>query len=323
MPLEIDEHTDPQRFGPYKSASVHSPPFQDSLASRKRLSQNAAMHAPVEIGSEAHKELFCRVFLETHDRYKPAVIAWPVLAPDALQRLTSLPIWDIAVQTEGNAGLRMECFAQVCDDKLVAEAVAMNAFEERRHKEVLSHMIRFYGIPLKPEPEYLRPRDATGAFLRTGWGEIMDSFFAFGLFALAKRSGFFPPALVDVFEPVIQEEARHNLFFVNWLAWERRRRGLASPVFSARSFVGLARSAWSRAGTAKEVDGDNFTRTGGASIGIGLDAREFMALCLAEQERRLAVYDPRLLRPRLMPAMARLALRFMKEKPREALAAGE
>lgn len=261
------------------------------------------------------KELFCRVFLDTHDRYRPAVIPWPRLAPDALQRLVSLPIWDIAVATEGNAALRMECYAEVADDPLVREAVALNAFEERRHKEVLSHMVRFYGIPLKPEGTYERPKDPEWAFLRTGYGEIMDSFFGFGLFALAKRSGFFPAELVEVFEPVIQEEARHNLFFVNWLAWERRRRGTLGQIpFLLRCAAALVVQAWSRLGTAKEVDGDNFTRTGGQAIGVGLDAGEFLALCLAEHDRRMARYDRRLRRPRLMPAVARLALRFMKPK---------
>jgi hypothetical protein len=60
------------------------------------------------IGSEEHKQMFCRMLLETHNPYKPAVIAWPALAPDAQQRVTSLPIWDIAVQTEGRASIRVK-----------------------------------------------------------------------------------------------------------------------------------------------------------------------------------------------------------------------
>jgi hypothetical protein len=270
-----------------------------------------------QVGTEAHKHLFCRAFLETHDPYKPAVIEWPRLAPDALARLTALPIWDIAIATEGSAARRMEFFAEAADDPEVRAAIALNAFEERRHKEVLGHMVRSYGINLAPEGQYQRPTDPLWAFLRTGYGELMDSFFAFGLFALAKRSGFFPAELVDMFEPVIQEEARHNLFFVNWLAWERRRRGFLGQVaFVVRCGAALGVQAWGRMGVAKEVDGDNFTRKGGAAIGIGLDARGFLELCLAEHDRRMSRYDEGLLRPRLMPGLARLALRFMGGKAR-------
>jgi hypothetical protein len=36
----------------------------------------------------------CGMLLNTRNPYKPAVIDWPRLSPDALQRVTSLPIWD-------------------------------------------------------------------------------------------------------------------------------------------------------------------------------------------------------------------------------------
>jgi hypothetical protein len=45
-----------------------------------------------------------------------------------------------------------------------------------------------------------------------------------------------------------------------------------------------------------------------------LSARDFLELCLAESDRRLAPYDPRLLRPRLVPGMARAALRLMPRR---------
>src|SRR5580692_4996538 len=66
---------------------------------------DGAEPGPVAIGSDDHKRLFCRMLLETHNPYKPAVIDWPPLEAPALARLTSLPIWDIAVQTEGRASI--------------------------------------------------------------------------------------------------------------------------------------------------------------------------------------------------------------------------
>ena len=268
--------------------------------------------ARLVVGSAEHKELLCALLLDTFDPYRPAVIAWPELAPEARARLTGLPFWDVALETEENAGARMQALADATSDPLIRQALALNAFEERRHKEVLGHMVRSYGIAVSGDIRVKPLRDPHWAFLRTGYGECFDSFFAFGLFALARQSGFFPPELVEVFEPVVQEEARHNLFFVNWvayrranLAWQRR------PVFAAERLAALAVQAANRARMAKVTGGDNFTVTGGGSLGIDLDPRRFLALCLAENERRLAPYDARLLRPRLMPCAARLALRLL------------
>lgn len=136
------------------------------------------------------------MFDETFNPYKPAVIDWPTLDPPARERLIALPIWDIAVQTEGKARLRMATYARTLDDAEMAEAIALNAWEEGRHKEVLSRLVEVYGIPLAPEPECRTPRDTEWAYLVTGFGECVDSFFAFGLFDIAKLSGFFPPILL-------------------------------------------------------------------------------------------------------------------------------
>src|SRR6476620_11064547 len=85
----------------------------------------------VRLGSEDHKNLFCHTLLSTFDPYKPALIDWPKLAPDALARLTSITIWDIAVQTEGKAGLRVETYGLTVSDPLLRQAIALNAFEEK------------------------------------------------------------------------------------------------------------------------------------------------------------------------------------------------
>ena len=67
---------------------------------------SAPTNGTIRLGSDEHKTAFCRMLLDTHNPYKPAIIDWPKLDSDARERLVSLPIWDIAVQTEGKARLR-------------------------------------------------------------------------------------------------------------------------------------------------------------------------------------------------------------------------
>ena len=100
----------------------------------------------VRPGSEAHKALMCRTMLTTHDPYKPALIDWPRLDAVTQNRITSLPIWDIAVATEGRASMNVSTYAATIADPLLKSAVEMNAFEEARHKLVLGDMVRAYGI---------------------------------------------------------------------------------------------------------------------------------------------------------------------------------
>lgn len=92
---------------------------------------------PVTPGSDEHKALFCRTLLDTFDPYEPERIAWPPLDVEARARLVTLPIWDMAVETEAWAGLRVRTFAATLRDPLLREAVELDAFEEMRHQRVL------------------------------------------------------------------------------------------------------------------------------------------------------------------------------------------
>jgi hypothetical protein len=285
----------------------------------------AATSGPIVPGSETHKAAFCRMLLDTHNPYKPSIIDWPRLEPEAQGRLVSLPIWDIAVQTEGKARLRVLSYGEEVADLLLRRAIELDGFEEGRHKEVLSNLVQAYGIRLAPEPEYRRPRDPEWAFMVTGFSECVDSVFAFGLFALAKTSGFFPPSLVDTFEPVMQEEGRHILFFVNWVAWHRRNLPLwRRPIFSAKILGVWAFLIWERIGLARGFGGagdgeggmapqdNNFTLTGSKSVSAAnLPLGALIDVCLAENDRRLSGYEPRLLRPAVVPRLLRFVRCFL------------
>jgi hypothetical protein len=273
----------------------------------------------IALGSDQHRRMFCNMLLETHNPYKPAVLQWPRLTAEALGRVTSLPIWDIAVQTEGRASVRVARFAETARDPLLRRALLLDGVEEARHKSVLSRLVEAYGIALHPEPDYHPTRDPEWGWLVTGYSECIDSFFAFGLFEVAHRSGYFPRELIETFEPVIQEEARHILFFVNWIAWYRRNLAWwRRPLLFAKEIAVGAFLIWERVGIARGIDDSgsardaNFTLTGSASIGDELRLAHMIDLCLVENDRRMAGYDARLLRPTLVPRLARFVRRWMR-----------
>jgi hypothetical protein len=267
-------------------------------------------------GSDAHRRAFCTMFRETFNPYRPSVIDWPKLAPEELHRLTSLPIWDIAVKTEGQARLRFAAYAVSLDDAEMRSIIMLNAWEEDRHKQVLSRLVETYGIAVDPEPAYDVPRDVEWGYLLTGFSECIDSFFAFGLFDLARRSGFFPAELVETFEPVIQEECRHILLFANWLAWHRAQ---LSPWRRVRFELRVAgvwfHIAYLRIGLARTIDkkeaprNDNFTVHGARAVSpVKIGLRDLLSVCLSENDRRFAGYDHRLARPTAIPFLAKIAL---------------
>jgi len=276
-------------------------------------------------GSPEHFKMLTALLGATYNPYKPAVLDWPKLDPETLARITSLPIWDIAVQTEGKARLRMLSYSCALPNGPWRDAIAQNGWEEGRHKHVLSNLVEAYGIKLEPEPAYIEPKDPEWAYLVTGFSECIDSFFAFGLFELARRSAFFPGELVDTFEPVMQEECRHILLFANWLAAHRcnlawwKRPWFEIRVLAVWAFLGLERIGMARGmddgGSGKAQD-NNFTVTGSKSMtDDDISVPELMALCLEENDRRFVGYDQRLLRPTTMPALVRFALRFMRKRP--------
>ena len=266
----------------------------------------------LRVGSEEHKALFCREFVDTFHPYEVGDVRWPDLGPDDLARLRALPFWEEAVLSERTAGVRVRAAADAEREPVLREAIAMQAYEEQRHATLLESLLRRYGIPV-PEGTAVRPRDAEWAFLRMGYGECFDSFFAFGLFHVAARSGIFPQPLVETFDGVMQEEARHILFFANWVAY----RGFGLPVhlkpwFLLRRGFGVALQALGRVKTALQLRGaeagDDFTMQVPAEIGE-VTLPRLAEICLRENDRRLARYDPRLLRPTFVPRLVRLGLR--------------
>ena len=275
---------------------------------------------PIKFGDPTHFAMLTRLLLDTYNPYKPAVLDWPKLDPDTRARIVSLPIWDIAVQTEIKASARIEAFAKTVRDPQLRVALMHMAGEEARHRDVLSRLVAAYDIPMQPDEDYVLPNDAEWGFMVTGYSECIDSFFAYGLFEMANRSGYFPPELVETFEPVVQEEGRHILFFMNWIAWHKATMPLwRRPYFALKTAAVWGFLIWERIGIARAVDGlegadANFTMNGSKALSDEMDPAVLMDICLEQDKRRMAGYDPRLKRPTTMPKLTRLARLFIRPK---------
>src|SRR5215475_15400368 len=107
----------------------------------------------------------------------------------------------------------------------------------------------------------------------------------------------------------MQEEARHILFFINWVAWHRRTMPWwRRPWFELKVLGIWLVLLWERIRIARDVGNgvqdNNFTLNVAKSVGADLPVAGLIDLCLAESHRRMSPYDERLVRPVAVPTMA-------------------
>jgi hypothetical protein len=277
---------------------------------------SASLHAvavgdPVAIGSQAHKQLFCRQFIDSYTEYQPEALAWPQLDPAALERLRAVPFWQEVRHTERRAAAIVEAFTHCVADPLIREAIALQGYEEGRHARLLAVMIERYGIdapeqPLESISDHLETR-----FIDFGFGECLDSFLGFGAFKFARQAHFLPESMFDIFEMLMFEETRHIVFFVNWMAWREAQHG-RSVLRHANSLRFYTRAIRRLAGAVRRGqqggDGREFSATQVDAFLEGISFRRFVEACYEENARRMRVFDPHLLQPRFLPTLADAAL---------------
>ncbi len=267
----------------------------------------------MKIGSDEHKKLFCRDFIASHCRFDPAGLAWPDLDAAELERLRGIPFWQEVLYTERRAGAIVAAYAETITDPLVHEAVTLQGFEEARHAELLRLMIYRYGIAAEerlPEPP---SGDLRRAFADFGYGECLDAFLGFGVFKIARRAGFLPEAMFEIFETLIHEETRHIVFFINWMAWQQVTHGRGAPWlrgataahYYSRAVGRLLGTVW-RGRSAN--DGKDFSATQASVFLDGFTLRGFVEECRAEHARRMAGFASDLLQPHFLPKLAGIAL---------------
>lgn len=270
----------------------------------------------MKIGSEAHKELFCRSFIESHKEYDPSKLLWPDLDETALKRLQEIPFWQAALNTEQEAGVMVSACAATISDPLIREAIALQGREEARHGQLIKFVIQRYGIKIPELPPASVPDNIEQAFIDFGYGECVDSFLAFGLFKIARQSEFLPEQIFTIFDLILQEEASHIVFFVNWVAYLQASKGQGAKLFrgmhslwhygrAVQHLLGIVNSS-------SNSNGEGFTATGASAFTDDLSLDMFLSTCIQENARRMRSFDDRLIRPQLLPTLSKIALSATK-----------
>ncbi|MEE9259209.1 MAG: ferritin-like domain-containing protein, partial [Nitrospinaceae bacterium] len=244
--------------------------------------------------------------------FEPEDLPWPDLDEKTIEKLTGFPIWDYAVHTEQQVFKKLSAYSDEETDPLLKQALALQAYEEGRHANILRYFLKRYNIPHKEMPDNKLPDNLEMCCLSTGAGECIDSFFAFGFLEISKDTQDYPIELIEVMEPIVQEEARHILFLQNWILFQRSRRPFVlQPLHFLQTMWAFAEAGFSRLMELKTLGGSAFTIQARETENSSLSPKDFVNLCLKENKRRLAPYDKRLVRPQLIPRMMKMVNFFL------------
>lgn len=266
----------------------------------------------LRIGSDTHKRLFCRQFIDTYTDFDPAELDWPELNAAELERMRSVPFWQEVRHTERRAAAIVAAFSACVTDPLIREAIVLQGLEEARHARLLAVMIERYGIDAPEQPLTPIEGNLETRFIDFGFGECLDSFLGFGAFKFARQSQFLPDSMFEIFDMLMFEETRHIVFFINWMAWRETQHGRSTLLRYANSLRFYGRAIGRLAGTLrrgqKESEGGEFSTTEVSQFLEGLTFRRFVEECHSENARRMRAFDTALLQPRFLPLLADAAL---------------
>lgn len=272
----------------------------------------------MKLGTTEHKTLFCRQFIDSHLSYEPEKLPWPDLDEESLAKLRGIPFWRQALITEESAGVMVSRFADTIDDPLIREAIALQGQEEARHGRLINFLVNYYNIKINaPQPQTFN--NIEREFIEFGFEECLDSFFAFGMFGIAKQAQYMPDSIFNIFDPLLNEEARHIVFFVNWITYRLIQEGKGFAAWRGLyGFWHYSKALWK---LVEVFGGDNeseenselaFTAVGANNFMDDLTPDLFFRTCLLENKKRMAQFDPQLLQPLLLPRLSHLSLKVLK-----------
>ncbi len=264
-----------------------------------------------KIGSYDSKKQFCRRFTEGYDLESDLTswskMAWPKVDSSTIERLQRIPLWSRVLQSKRDAARIVSAFADTLSDSMIKEAIALQGQHEHRHCQALESFVQTYDIAAsKPQTAPL-PQNIEAAFIDLGFQKCLDALLGFGLYGLANETCALPEELLQQFERLLNEEARHIVLFINWFAYFQTKQGKSWNELRGANAVWKQRGELLKLLMAfgKDDDEENilFVLFGGAHP-EQLTAERFLELCLSENKRRMNYLGMEGLQPQLAPILA-------------------
>jgi hypothetical protein len=209
----------------------------------------------------------------------------------------------------------MAAYAATPSEPDVRDALALNAWEENRHKEVLSRMVAHSASRLRAKHRMSIPAMRNGLT----WSQVTASVSAAFLLSARSRSA---AARLSWSGPSSRSRKRNAAIScsLQGAAWHRAKLSWWRRIRFELKVAGMwAFLIWERMNFARTLDAEgnenkqdnNFTVNGTRSLSsVHIGVRERMTLCLSENERRFSGYDRRLLRPETTPKLVRFCTAF-------------
>jgi hypothetical protein len=269
-------------------------------------------------GTYQHRALFCDALTSTHREFRVEEIVWPALGDAALAFVRTSPFFARALATERRAAVMLAGFADTFDDPILRDAVRLAGVEEWRHGDVFASLINTYD--LRFETSVLAPLPPTRESFRAfGYRKTLEAFLGWGVLAIVRQTEAFPTPFVRIFESVLNDETRHSIFFANWVAYNRARRGRVGPFDETREAVrgfsaaaremlseygeGSARGAWFAEANVRRLIGE-------------VPLATVLEKAIEENRRLSETFDTRLKRLRFVVLCAEVAAFVLRRIPK-------
>ncbi|MCM1984567.1 hypothetical protein [Lyngbya confervoides] len=274
---------------------------------------------PFILGSYSHKKLFCELILQG-DSPNPAPLNWPELDASAQERLAEMRFWPSLYKQKVHQAQTLASFSHSASGKLLQGAIAQIGQESQAQADFIRDLCQQYQLPslAPPGPSPLR---GEAGFKRSLYNANLELFLGSGLLGLLRQAQYLPTPLLELWASQLQIQARHVMFLANWLVFQTQVR--QKPEYESFGAVAIwhqRRWLWELLQRTHRNEYDDTLPESPTQADRLLGQWTFsqiLSACQHSYAVQFSAFDPRLVRPLLLPRLAQAYIRMVRFWPQK------